>query len=118
METIEPDTYSQTKKIICDWSDKKNYLVHYRIMKFYVRHGMAVEKFRIVISSHKCKWLEKYIIFYTQKRNKAKSEFEKDFYKLFYNAFYEKKWKMFIIDVKENLFKKMIKKKLSDINLN
>ena len=28
MKTIKPDTYTQTKKLICDWSDKKNYLVH------------------------------------------------------------------------------------------
>ena len=24
-----PDTYTQTRKLISDWSDKKNYLVHY-----------------------------------------------------------------------------------------
>ena len=27
-EEINPDTYTQTKKLICGWSDKKNYLVH------------------------------------------------------------------------------------------
>ena len=37
---VEPDTYAQTKKLICDWSDKKNFLIHYRMLKFYVRHGM------------------------------------------------------------------------------
>ena len=44
MKTIMPDTYTQTKKLICDLSDKKNYLVHYRMLKFYVRHGVIVEK--------------------------------------------------------------------------
>ena len=33
MKTIKPDTYTQTKKLISDWSDKKNYLVHYRMLK-------------------------------------------------------------------------------------
>ena len=28
MKEIQPDTYTQTKKLICDWSDKKNYLTH------------------------------------------------------------------------------------------
>ena len=34
--------------------------------------------------------MEKYIKFITQKRNKAKNDFEKEFYKLFSNAFYGK----------------------------
>ena len=28
MKEIKPDTYIQPSKLICDWSDKKNYLVH------------------------------------------------------------------------------------------
>ena len=44
MKAIKPDTYTQTKKLICDWSDKKTYLVHYRMLKFYVRHERIVEK--------------------------------------------------------------------------
>ena len=27
MKEIKPDIYNQTKKVICDWSDKKNCLV-------------------------------------------------------------------------------------------
>ena len=42
MKEIKPDTYIQNKKLISDWSDKKNYLVHYRMLKFYIRHGMIV----------------------------------------------------------------------------
>ena len=44
MKDIKLDSYTQTKKLIYDWSDKKNYLVHYRMLKFYVRHGMKVDK--------------------------------------------------------------------------
>ena len=47
---IKPNTYTQTKKLICDWSDKENYLVHYRMLKFCVRHGMIVDKVHSVIS--------------------------------------------------------------------
>ena len=90
MKKIEPETYNQTKKLICDWSDKKNYLVHYRMLKFYIRHGMIVEKVHEVISFKQSRWLEKYISFNTQKRNKARNDFEKDFYKLLNNAFYGK----------------------------
>ena len=43
IKKIKPDTYNQTRKLICDWSDKKNYLVHYRMLKLYVIHGIIVE---------------------------------------------------------------------------
>ena len=90
MKEIKPDTYTQTKKLICDWSDKKNYLIHYRMLKFYNRHGMIIDKVHEIISFKQSKWLEKSISFNTQKRNQAINDFEKEFYKLLNNAFY---WK-------------------------
>ena len=59
MKDIKPYTYTQTKKLICDWSDKKNYLVHYRMLKFKGKHGMVVEKVHEVISFKQSKWLKK-----------------------------------------------------------
>ena len=50
LKEILPDTYTKTKKLICDWSDKKNYLIHHRMLKFYVRHGMEVVNVHTVIS--------------------------------------------------------------------
>ena len=90
MKEIRPDTYVQSSKLICDWSDKKNYLVHYRMLKFYIRHGMIVDEIHDIISFKQSRWLEKYINFKTQKRNQTVNDFEKDFYKLLNNAFYGK----------------------------
>ena len=87
MKEIIPDTYTQNRKLICDWSDKKSYLVHYRMLNFYVRHGMIVNKGHHIISFRQSRWLEKYINFNTQKRNEAIIDFEKDFYNLLNNAF-------------------------------
>ena len=66
MKEIKHDTYIQNKKLICDWSDKKNYLIHYRMLKFYVRHGMIVDKVHEIISFKQSRWLEKNRIFNTQ----------------------------------------------------
>ena len=87
---IQPKSYTKSKKLNCDWSDKKNYLIRYRILKFYVRHGMIVGKIHEIISFKQSKWLEKYIKFDTQKRIKSKKEFEKHFYILLKSAFYGK----------------------------
>ena len=90
MKEIKPDTYIQTSKLICDWSDKKNYLIHYRMLKLYIRHGMKVDKVHEIISFKQSNWLKKYIYINTEKRNRAVYEFEKDFYNLLNNAFYGK----------------------------
>ena len=90
MKEVVPDTYTQTKKLICDWSDKKNYLVHYRMLKSYVRHGMEVVKNHTVFSFKQSKWLGKHKSFITQKRIKAKKNFENDFYNLLNNSFHGK----------------------------
>ena len=111
MKEIKPDVYIQTKKLICDFSDKKNYLVHYRMLKFYIRHGMVVDKIHNIISFKQSRWLEKYINFNTQKRNKAKNDFEKDFYKLLNNAFYGKTMENVRNRLKKNLLKKMTTEK-------
>ena len=86
MKKIRPKNYTISKKLICDWTDKKIYLIHYRMLKFYVGHGLVLEKIHEKVSFTQSKWLEKYISFNTQKRNRAKNDFEKDFFKLLFTS--------------------------------
>ena len=106
MKKNKPDSHTQTEKLICDWSDKKNYLVHYRMLKFYVRHGMIVDEVHDIITFKQSRWLEKYIILNTKKRNQAVNDFEKDFYNLLNNAFHGKTME----NVRNRLKIKFIKK--------
>ena len=106
MKSIKPENYTKSKKLICDWTNKKKYLIHYRMLKFYVRHGMIVEKIREIISFKQSKWLEKYISFNTQKRNRAINDFEKDFFKLLVNSAFGK----FLENVRNRLGLELIKK--------
>ena len=75
---------------MCAWSDKKNSLIHYRMLKFFVGHGMVVDKVHEINSFKQNEWLEKHILYNTRKRRRAKNEFEKDLQKLLNNAFYGK----------------------------
>ena len=106
MKSTKPEKYTKTKKLICDWTDKKKYLIHYRMLKFYIRHGMRVEKIHEIISFKQSRWLEKNISFNTQKRNKAKNDFEKYFFKLLNNAAFGK----FLENVRNRLGLELIKK--------
>ena len=90
MKSIMPKNYVSHKKLICDWTDKSNYLIHYRMLKFYIRHGMEIKQVHRVISFKQSDWLKEYIEFNTLERNLAINDFEKDFYKLLNNAFYGK----------------------------
>ena len=75
MKKIKPKNYTKSKKLLCDWTDKKSYLIHYRLLKIYVRYGMVVEKIHQIISFQQSNWLEKYKNFNTHKRNMAKNDF-------------------------------------------
>ena len=86
MNNIKPKNYTKLEKLICDWSAKKKYLIHYRTLKFYVRHALVIEKIHENISFEQSKWLEKYISFNTQKRNRAKNDFENDFFNSLVNV--------------------------------
>ena len=90
MKKIKPKNYTTSKKLICDWVDKKNYLIHYRILIFFVRHGMVTDKVQEIISFKQSKWLEKNFSPNTQKRNRAKNDFEKDVFKLLVNSAFGK----------------------------
>ena len=60
------------------------------MLKFYVKHGVIVDKVQEIISFRQSYWLEKYVNFNTQTKNQAVNDFEKDFYKLLKNPFYGK----------------------------
>ena len=47
------------------------------MLKFFVRHGMIVEKIHELVSFKQSKWLEKYINFINQKRSQAVNDLEK-----------------------------------------
>ena len=36
---IKPKNYTKSQMLICDWTDKKKYLIHNRTLIFYVRIG-------------------------------------------------------------------------------
>jgi len=87
---IKPENHLHTQKLMLTQEDKYNYVVHYRMLKFYLNSGMILKKVHKYISFSQSKWLEKYIDFNTKQRTIAKTEFKKDFFKLLNNAFFGK----------------------------
>ena len=67
---------------------------------------MIVEKIHEIISFKQSRWLESYISFNTQKRNRAKNDFGKDFFKLLVNAAFGK----FLENIRNRLNLELMKK--------
>ena len=81
---------NNTKKLICNLQDKKDYVVHINVLKQALDNGLKLIKVHQVIEFDQEAWLKEYINFNTELRKKANNEFEKDFFKLMNNAVFGK----------------------------
>ena len=79
---------TKTGKIILDQNIKTEYMVHYRMLKFYSKMGVKVTKIHRVIKFKQDYICRDYIKNNTNKRATAKSEAEKDVRKLMNNSLY------------------------------
>ena len=88
-----PKKKSSSEKLICDQHDKDKYLVHYRLLQFYVNHGMEIMKVHNIISFKQKCWMKPFIENNIHKRAIAKSgndDFGIDIYKLLNNSVFGK----------------------------
>ena len=71
--------YVGTNKLVPHLRDHKNYVIHYRNLKFLVSLGIVITKVHKELTFKQKAWLAPYIEFNAEKRKEAKNEFEKDF---------------------------------------
>ena len=81
---------NNTKKLVCNLNDKKNYIVHINVLKQALDHGLKLKKVHRIIEFEQEAWLKEYIDVNTELRKKATNDFEKDFFKLMNNAVFGK----------------------------
>jgi len=68
-----------SKKLLLTLQDKKDYVVYYRNLQFYLKQGMKLKRMHRVLEFEQERWMEPYIRMNTQFRKKAKSVFEQNF---------------------------------------
>ena len=79
---------ARSEKLILDQNNKTEYMIHNRMIKFYVKMGGTVTKIHRVIKFKKDYIKRDYIQKNTNKRATAKTEAEKDVRKLMNNSLY------------------------------
>ena len=81
---------ARTKKLIFDQNNKTEYMVHYRMLKFYVKKGVKVTKTQIVFKFKQDYIYTDYSQNNTNKRATAKNEEENDVRKIMNNSLYRR----------------------------
>lgn len=85
-----PTPDSKHKKLLLNLNDKTNYVLHYRMLKLILSHGLKLKQAHRILKFHQKPWLKSYIMYNTNERTKATNDFEKNFFKLMSNAIYGK----------------------------
>ena len=83
---------SKVKKLLQTLFDKKNYVLHYKLLKLFFSLGLIVAKVHRVLQIKQADWLAPYNSLNSNKRQAASNKFEENFYKLMNNAVYGKNW--------------------------
>ena len=60
-----------SKKLCLTLKDKKNYVCHYKNLKFYLKHGLKLKKIHKILQFDQKAWLKPYIDFNTKLRQEA-----------------------------------------------
>ena len=81
---------NNTKKLVCNLNDKKNYIIHINLLKQALDHWLKLRKVHRIIEFEQESWLKEYIDLNTELRKKATNDFEKDFFKVMNNAVFGK----------------------------
>lgn len=77
-------------KLVAHLGARKNYVVHYMILKQAIDHGLIIKDIHRVLKFQQSTWLQDYIELNNNLRKDAITDFEKDLFKLLNNAIYGK----------------------------
>ena len=81
---------NKVDKLICSFLPKKNYVLHYKILKQYLQEGLILKKVHRGTKFYQSPWMEPYIRKNTNLRKVTKNVFEEEFFKLMNNSVFGK----------------------------
>ena len=86
-----PDTEMKTcKKLVATCANKYHYVVHFKVLQFYLRQGLRILTIHQVVSFHQEAIYKDYIDFNSGRRALSTNEFDKSYYKQKNNSLFGK----------------------------
>lgn len=89
-ELGESETVFKAERLIADYHPRKNYIVHYRVLQFYINIGLKVTKIHRALQFKQEAIFKSYVELVTQLRVIAPTKAEQNFWKLALNCLYGK----------------------------
>ena len=68
---------NKVEKLVPNFRDKENYIIHIQALDQALRHGLAFERIHRAIEFNQTDWMKPYIDFNTKLRTAATNDFEK-----------------------------------------
>ena len=90
LQTLRNTEKYSAKKLTATFTARKNYVVHFSNLKFYLQQGLEITKIHSVIAFKQEKFLEPYIRYCTEKRKNSVSSFQGSIYKTLSNSLFGK----------------------------
>ncbi|KAF0562509.1 protein nynrin [Gigaspora margarita] len=90
VDKLNGGRFSATKKLAPHLGPRKEYIIHYQELQYYIKLGIIIDEVIEILSFDQTNCLAPYIAFNTKKCQGAKNAFEKDFFKLMNSSVYSK----------------------------
>ena len=89
-QQIQNERYVQTKKLTLNQWDKEGYVIHAKLLQFFMKHGMQISRIKRGLKFYQEAYFEPYISFNSKHRKNASNTFEKNYFKLKNNSLFGK----------------------------
>lgn len=67
VEQLDSEHFSATEKLVPYLGQRKDYIIHYQELQYYIKLGMVVDEVSKFLSLDQTNWLTPYIAFNTEK---------------------------------------------------